>query len=258
MLGLTVRQEAALALLWLNQEKIPCDYTDVGITPELLQLRESGLIDLTTDWGHELLVKAITPAGRMHYDEARRARRKFRMVSDSADELMLKLVAGDTAKPGDGGMRMATIYDNRDNDYSELSRNGLLRVSYADDRPWFATVTDDGRSYSEGWFLDQMESGVNVVFNNNNTVTSSADASMNVSDVTLGTTVAAILDLDIDQSAKDEAEAAAKELDAASREKDKTRFAEKLEKAARVAKSSASLAGVLLPLIQAAVGTLLG
>ncbi|ERL08499.1 hypothetical protein [Olsenella profusa] len=254
-------QEAALAFLWLNQEKIPGNYTDAGITPDLLQLREGGLIDLTTDWGHELaIVKAITPVGRTHYDEARRARRKFRTVSDSADELILKLVAEDAAKQGDGGMRMATIYDDRDNDYWELSRNGLLNVDPADNMPWIATITDEGQSYAEGWFLDQMESDVKVILNNtnNNTITSSADASVNVSDVTLSTTVAAILDLDIDQAVKDAAEAAAKELDAASKKKDKASFAEKLEKVAHIAKSSASLAEVLLPLVKATVGTLLG
>lgn len=136
-----------------------------------------------------------------------------------------------------------------------------MDVRWADDKPYIVQVTDRGRMYANGWFQEQMDKSnqsINFapVINNNAYV--SANASAEVEDVTIGMTVGAILDLDIEQNLKDDAQESVRQLDKAAKEKDITGFAAKLEKAAFIAKSSAELAGIVLPFVQMAIKTLMG
>ena len=76
--------------------------------------------------------------------------------------------------------------------------------------------------------------------------------------MTIGATVGALLDLDIEQNLKDDAQEAVKQLEKAAKDKDKTKFAEKLEKVASIAKSSAEIASIVLPFVQKAIKSLMG
>lgn len=138
--------------------------------------------------------------------------------------------------------------------YAELSRNGLIEVQWADDAPYIVSVTDKGRSYAEGWFLDANESGVMIEITNNNINNNSADA--NIKDVTLGATVSSLIDLDIDATIKEDAERAVKELDDAAKSKNITKFSEKLEELASIAKSSTGIASAVLPFVGTALSAL--
>ena len=86
----------------------------------------------------------------------------------------------------------------------------------------------------------------------NNNVSATANAEAEIKDVTIGAIVGAILDLDIEQNLKDDAQEAVKQLEKAAKDKDKTKFAEKLEKVASIAKSSAEIASIVLPFVQTA------
>lgn len=101
----------------------------------------------------------------------------------------------------------------------------------------------------------------NPTFNNVNygpSATSSSNATAETSaTVTLGMTIQSLIDMDIEDSLKEMAETALKELDSAAKSKDKTGFAEKLERAASIAKSASTLAGVMLPFFQTAIQNLL-
>lgn len=44
MFGLTILQEAALAMVWLRQDELAVDMTSAGLTKELLALRDQGMI----------------------------------------------------------------------------------------------------------------------------------------------------------------------------------------------------------------------
>lgn len=97
----------------------------------------------------------------------------------------------------------------------------------------------------------------NPTINNVNygpTATSSSSAAFETNvNITLGMTIQALIDMNIEDSLKERAEAALKELDDASKAKDKTGFAEMLERAASTAKSGTTLAGVMLPFFQTAI-----
>ncbi len=68
----------------------------------------------------------------------------------------------------------------------------------------------------------------------------------------------ALLDLDIEQKLKDDAQEAVKNLEKAAKDKNKEKFAEKLEKVASIAKSSAEIASIVLPFVQTAIKSLMG
>lgn len=155
---------------------------------------------------------------------------------------------------------MSVDFD-KDTYYSELSRCGLLNVQWADDSPYLVTVTDEGRIYANGWFQERMDEkiqsiSVAPVINNNVSVTANAEAE--IGDVTIGATVGALLDLDIEQKLKDDAQEAVKNLEKAAKDKNKEKFAEKLEKVASIAKNSAEIASIVLPFIQTAIKSLMG
>lgn len=263
MNGLNLEQEAALVYAWMNQNADAKNFTNLGISEAFVALRNQGMIEMKTDWGHSLvLFQSMLPAGSEHYNEARKSRRWFKSVSDEADCLMMYLAAQDAEKRKsvDGPTFVSADFD-KDTYYAELSRCGLLDVKWADNSPYLVKVTDDGRTYANGWFQEQMEkSNQNINFAPviNNNVSATSNATAEIKDVTIGVTVGAILDLDIAQNLKDEAQEAVKQLEKVAKEKDKTKFAEKLEKVASIAKSSAELATVMFPFVQTAIKMLMG
>ena len=96
---------------------------------------------------------------------------------------------------------------------------------------------------------DSLSINVNPIFNNNVSSSSSSSALSSATNVTLGSTVQQILDLEIDSETKNQAETAVKELEQATKDGDKAGFLEKLEKIASIAKTSAELIGVIGPFI---------
>lgn len=132
---------------------------------------------------------------------------------------------------------------------------------WADNSPYIVQITDKGRNYAEGWFQDQMDNSVSnisiaPVFNNNGAATASASAT--IQDITLGQTIGAIVDLDIDDQAKDEIQEIVRQLDSAAKSKDTAAFGEKLEGIAKVIKGSSEIATAALPFVTTAIRILLG
>lgn len=261
MNGLTNCQESALARIWMVQSSLPGDFTEWNITGDLIVLRDCGMIDMQTDMSHTLaFVRKLLPVGREHYQEVRWERKRLVYLRDSADELIGRLVS-DCDRSGDD--IPPECHEDRMSDYQALGKAGLLEVTWADNKPYHVKITDMGRAYVEGDF--PVEAAVkienNPIFNNVNygsdaTSKSSATAEANVN-VTLGMTIQALIDMDIEDSLKEEAEMALKELDGTAKAKDKTGFAEKLERAASIAKSTSTLASVMLPFFQTAIQNLL-
>lgn len=269
MYGLNLAQETALTICYSHQTSGGEELTELGIPDAFLELKNMGMIRMITDMsGNLVFFQGLEPLGADHYDKARRARRRFRAVDDSADELMMRLALEDQQLKAQGKGRLISTDLGAVQDYYDLSRAGLLTVKTADDRPYIVTVTPDGRSYAEGWFEAGMDAGTKIVNNNNPTFINNVGGSSSTSeasahseanaDVSLAATISSIFDLDIDDRTKLEVQKELADLDKASEEKDKAGFAEKLEKVASIAKSSASLAGVVLPFAQMAIGKLLG
>ena len=180
---------------------------------------------------------------------------------DEADELLDLLYGEAGVQKKVKTVVPLTYHKGRDDDYRELSRNGLIDATWADNMPYLVALTDKGWSYAEGWFLDQEDSmkiNINPVFNNNANSSSMANAYAAASSVTLGSTIQQILDLDIDQEIKEQAEEAVKGLDRAAGAKDKIKFLDKLEEIAGIAKNSIELAGIVGPYIAAATSQLFG
>ena len=261
MNGLTNCQENALARIWMAQDSLPADLTAWNLSDDLIVLRDCGMIDMQTDMSHTLaFVQKLLPGGREHYQKVRRERKSFVHLRDSADELIGRLVS-DCDR--DGGDIPPECYEDRLSDYQALSRKGLIKVMWADDKPYHVQIMDMGREYVEGDF--PLEAAVkienNPTFNNVNygpSATSSSNATAETSaTVTLDMTIQSLIDMDIEDSLKEMAETALKELDSAAKSKDKTGFAEKLERAASIAKSASTLAGVMLPFFQTAIQNLL-
>ncbi|WP_427898171.1 hypothetical protein [Gardnerella pickettii] len=106
--------------------------------------------------------------------------------------------------------------------------------------------------------MDKNNQNINFAPVINNNVSATANAEAKIRDVTIGATVGAILDLDIEQNLKVDVQEALQQLEKASKDKNKTKFAEKLEKVASLAKSSAEIATIVLPFVRTAIKTLLG
>lgn len=257
MNGLNNRQESALARIWIAQDSLPGDHTDWGIADDLVVLRDCGMIDMQTDMNHTFaFVWRLLPEGRNHYQEIRRKRRSFVRLRDSADELIGILVADCDRYGNDDPLR---YYEGRERDYQALSRAGLLKVMWGDNAPYRVQITDMGWEYVVGDFPTEVPMKIennptfnNIVFGSDLSSSSSATAETKCN-VTLGMTIQAIVDMDIEGELKEEAEAALKELDAAAKTKDKMGFAEKLEQAASITKSASTLVGVMLPFVRTAL-----
>ncbi len=267
MNGLNLEQETALTIAWMRQDSVAEDFSHLGITRAFVALKNMGMIRLTTDMNYQLaLFQGMLPLGAAHYDQARSERRRFQAVRDDADELMMVLAAQDKRKHDSGESSFVQTDCANADVYRELSRAGLIDVRWADDAPYLVQVTNKGRSYAEGWFQDQMDSSsvqinVSPTFHNDGSVhadsSSSSTATTSIHDVTLGATIGSIIDLNISDAEKQVAQDAVKDLDAAAKSKDETSFAEKLEKVASIAKSSSTLAPILLSFAKTALGMLL-
>lgn len=266
MNDLTLEQETALAYLFVHQEELPKDFAGDTHVRAILDLGKRRLVDVTTDLSNStVFVPFLSEAAASRYSLAREQRRRFQALDDECDLLMLELAAEDKAlgKKGQSKKERSVSWDLASfSDYQELIHAGLLDADWATNTFIWVKVTDRGRDYAEGRF-EQMTGGtvVNIapVFNNDGSSHSEASArsSSTIKDVTLGMTIDNIQSLPIDEATRRDAQQAVSELDAASKVKDKKGFAEKLEKVASIAKSSAELAEVILPFVKTAVGTLL-
>lgn len=269
MNGLTVEQEAALAYLYLHQE----DPFDQPVCKKhahgTMMLQERGLVKAEADFDGNVHFRSLTSSGASHYDTARAQRRALKAFDDDADALVLELAAEDKTLKKAGDKQFVTVDDSRIGDYWTLKRHGLIDGLPADNTLMAVTVTDDGRSYAEGWFLNQMstENGTSIINNTfNPTINidaashaeSASNSSVNVKNSPLIIASNAIIDIDsIDSSLREQALKAAKDLDAVSRTSDRVAFSDKLEKLASLAKNSAALAEALLPLAKFALGNFL-
>lgn len=263
MFELNAKQEMALSIVWMRQDELPLDLTDMEITRHLLALRDCGMISMQTDMSNTMAyVEALRPSGREHYSRTRQARRRFKCISDGADELLNILCCDTNARNPQG----PSYISNRDDDYRELSRNSLLLVNWADNIPYTVAIADDGWSYFEGWFLDQevpMNINVSPVFNNNvsnNPSISSTSASSSASSLAMNPTIATqmVLKLELSDEDRDVALSAISNLDKSSKRDDKKDFLEKIEKLSAIAKNVGPLASIAIPLIEAAIKQFLG
>lgn len=263
MFELNAKQEMALSIVWMRQDELPLDLTDMEITRHLLALRDGGMISMQTDMSNTMAyVEALRPSGRDHYSRTRQVRRRFKCISDGADELLNILCCDANARNPQG----PSYISNRVDDYCELSRNGLLLVNWADDIPYTVAITDDGWNYFEGWFLDQevpMNINVSPVFNNNvsnNPSISSTSSSSSTSSLTMNSTIAIqmVLKLELSDEDRNVALGAIADLDKSSKGDDKKDFLEKIEKLSVIAKNVGPLASIVIPLIEVAVKQFLG
>jgi len=263
MFELNAKQEMALSIVWMRQDQLPLDLTDLEITKHLLVLRDGGMISMQTDMHNTMAyVEALRPSGREHYSQTRQARRRFKCISDGADELLNILCCDDNAKAHQG----PSYVRNRVEDYRELSRKGLLRVKWSSNIPYLVSITDDGWNYFKGWFLDQevpMNINVSPVFTNNvsnSPSISSASTSSSTSASTMNSTLAIqmVLELELNEEDRNVALGAIGDLDKSSKGDDTKDFLEKVEKLSAIAKNVGSLAAIVIPLLEVAAKQFLG
>ena len=156
MHGLTLEQETALTICYMCQGTGNNDFTGLGMPLAFIALREMGMIKMTTDMSYHLVYfQAMLPAGAEHYSKARRDRRRFIALDDTADELIMRLALKDRALKKAGKTRTVPTDWSGVEDYRDLQNADLLSIQWADNRPYVATVTNRGLSYAEGWFEDQ-------------------------------------------------------------------------------------------------------
>lgn len=263
MFELNAKQEMALSIVWMRQDQLPLDLTDLEITRHLMALRDSEMISMLTDMSNSMAyVEALRPSGREHYSRTRQARRRFKCISDSADELLNILCCDDNARSHQG----PSYISNRVDDYRELSRNGLLLINWADNIPYTVAITDDGWNYFEGWFLDQevpMNINVSPVINNNvsnspNVSTNSSLSSASTSVMNYSLAMQKLFELELDSEVKTAVVGAITELENSSKGDDGGDFLEKVERLSNIAKNVSMLAPIVIPLIEAAARQFLG
>lgn len=263
MFELNAKQEMALSIVWMRQDQLPLDLTDLEITKHLVALRDSGMISMLTDMSNSTAyVEALCPAGREHYSRTRQARRRFKCISDSADELLNILCCDDNAKTRQG----PSYVSNREGDYRELSRNGLLKVDWADNIAYRVEIADDGWNYFEGWFLDQevpVNINVSPVINNNvsnnpNVSANSSSSSASSSVMNYSLAIQRLFELELDREVKTAVVGAITELENSSKGDDGGDFLDKVERLSNIAKNFSMLAPIVIPLTEAAARQFLG
>lgn len=270
MLGLNETQDAALAFLALYRDEDVASTEDEILVRGILGLRDAGMANAQTDWGHQaIFVASLTPAGYEKYEECRRARQGFSPLSETANELMLWTYAQYVTQRRAGGKATTVIQQGREEDYRELARAGLLSISWADDAPYHVdAITQNGTLYASGDFYGGGEPVpiVNIfsptnTFSPNNTVsasggnsTSRSDASSSASAsassaVTLDNVIDAIRSSGIDLEDLVDAEKAVRAMDEAAESKDEKGFLDALEKVASATKNVATITGTVIPFI---------
>lgn len=253
MLEITDAAEAALIHLMVNRDDLPCTTEDEMYVKAFLDLRDAGMIKGETDWGHQMFIAiSVLPAGVEHYQRAQRYRRRFASLSDTADELAYRTYVGAAFSRSKGQDANIEVLEDRVPDYQELAQTGLLSIKWADNVPWFVTTTEKGLSYVRGDFMDEeSDMSINITnsptFNNTN-VGSVANATAKTEPITIEMTVEAIRASRVDDDTKRNAEAAVVDMGEAAEEGNVEKFADALENAASIVKSTTTLGTTLLPL----------
>lgn len=255
MYELSAEQEAALAFAYIRRDELPLvfDEGEHAARP-FIELRNAGMVQMTTDMGRTLVrLQSILPLGTEHYQRVRRARRKAVAISEEADELMGTIYVDE--KRARYSRSPHKIADERLEDYRELSRAGLIKVMWADNRPYNLKVTDAGTAYIEGWLEDEediVKNEVSPVFNIN-VVGGSAEATSSSSvtswNAALSTAIQGIRASDAPDNIKREAETTAKKLKEEADNHNIEEFARALQTAATTIKAAKEIGRFLLPLV---------
>lgn len=263
MNGITDQMEAALAYAVRNPDAWHFTDDERPAQP-FIDLSKVGMIEMTTDWGQSLVViSSVTPVGMTHYQEVIAKRRRFAQISEAADELLGAIAANDEYKNNGRETALFEEEGSEDELYRELGQTGLLEILWADNKPYRYSMTDKGRSYIRGWFMEDLEKPVVYVNQyNNNTAqggSSAADAVATNSNVlTLGLAIGKIAAMEIEDPTKAKAMHEIAELDEAAIEGDRGKFIDQLEKVVAIAKDSAALAGTILPFAAQLISRLFG
>lgn len=257
MNGLSLEQEAVLTICRDNHDRVFNDPNSFEYSA-LNDLKTANMVDVKdSSLGSFLRFHGMLPDGLEHYNKARKERKQFKSVSDAADELMMRLAVEDRHKQEsqeNGETPFVRTNEAEPQYYRELSNAGLIDVRWADDGPYLVQVTDDGRHYAEGDFMNQHPntSLPNIIINNNNQANSNANVA--IEGTTINAAISALMQLsNVSEEDKSAAESAAKELDTAAKNKDKKSFAEKLETLAGILKNSTETATTLLPFVANAI-----
>lgn len=254
MLEITDAAEAALAYLMVNRDDLPYTTEDEMYVKALLDLRDAGMVKGETDWGHQMFIAmSILPAGVEHYQRARRYRRRFVSLTETADELVCMTYAAAAFRRRKGQSANIEVVDGRITDYQELAQTGLLGIKWADNVPWTIATTEKGLSYVRGDFMDEeSEMSINInnspTFNNTN-VGSVANATAKTEPISIEMAIEAIRASDADDDVKQSAEAAVVDMGEAAKEGNIEKFADALENTASIVKSTTALGTTLFPVI---------
>lgn len=254
MNGLSLEQEAVLAICRDNKDR--CFNDPNSFEYSALKDLKNNMIDIKeTSMGGFIRFHGMLPAGQEHYNEARKERKQFKSVSDAADELMMRLAVEDRHKQEsqeNGETPFVRTNEAEPQYYRELSNAGLIDVWWADNKPYFVRVTEDGRRYVEGDFMNQQQNNFSPTINITNQ--NQANSNATIEGTTINAAISELAQLsNVGEEDKRAAESAARELDAAAKSKDKKSFAEKLEILAGILKSSTEIAKILLPFVGNAI-----
>lgn len=253
MLGISDEMEAALAYVALRMnEDIPTFDDSMMPSEPFIQLKDANMLSLSTDWSHSLVViHGITSLGIEHHQTVLSKRRAKWPISEEADALLDAIVANEALRRRgreEAFFPEEAAYD----DFAALSLKGLLNIRWAEDSPYFYSVTEDGRSCVKGWFLEELEQlkmEVNIAptFNNQGATATSLSTANNVLEISLSSVIGVINSADIDSELKRRAMAGVSELEDAAKQKDVSKFADAMEKVASIVKNATELGSVILP-----------
>jgi hypothetical protein len=151
MNGLTLEQEAALTISYMNQDDETLDFTSFGLGKAFRDLNRMDMIQISTDMSGNITFLGMLPKGMEHYYKARQARRQITQINDDADELMMRLAAEDKRMQAKGlEPILPTSYAGADL-YEGLAKTGLVEIMrHYYDSPWIVQITDEGKDYAEG------------------------------------------------------------------------------------------------------------
>lgn len=259
MNGLSVEEEAALTVAAMQPDEGVAPFAD-DTYPSLpfIRLREAGFITMDTGMSQTLVIlQGITPPGAAHYQEVIRLRRRCASISEEANQLISFIAAnGKIKKKGKEATFFPVDVKRQIEEFQELSQAGLLKVSWADNIAYTYELTDKGRSYIEGWFIDEgapvnvsVSQQFNPVLNNDYHGESNATA-VAYSETCLYTTIGKIASSDLPDEIKHQAQNCATGLDEAAKQGDVGAFASKLKDAATLVEGATKLGSILFPLIQ--------
>lgn len=261
MLGISDEMEAALAYVALRvNEDIPNFDNSMMPSEPFIRLKDANMLSLSTDWSRSLVViHGITPLGIEHHQAVLSKRRVKWPISEEADALLSAIVANEALRKRgreDAFFSEEAAHD----DFAALGLAGLLSIQWADDKPYFYSVTENGRSYIKGWFLEELEQlkmEVNIAptFNNQGATATSSSSANNTVEISLSSVIGAISNADIDGELKSRAMAGVSELEDAAKQKDVSKFADAMERVASIVKNATELGSAILPFVGALAQT---